>query len=127
MYSPIIHRTLENEVFVTYQSLSAKKKALQVKPKAIPKINKWINAKENEQFVNQVKQMLTIYEQPLIDRKMDRIELLNTVLECITVLKTDLLKDIRSKMKNWNTVKLWRYSFSAAPRRHFGHTQCLPR
>ena len=101
MYSPIIHKTLENEVFVTYKSLSANKKALQVKPKAIPKINKWINARENEQFINQVEQMLTIYEQPLIDRNMDRIELLNTVLECITVLKTDLLKDIRSKMKNW--------------------------
>ena len=45
--------------------------------------------------------MLTIYEQPLIDRKMDRIELLNTILECMTVLETYVLEDIRYKMKNW--------------------------
>lgn len=101
MYSPILKKTLENEVFITYQSLGNNKRTLQVKPKAIPQIKKWIKANENNQFVNQVKQILEVYEQPLIDLKMDRIELLNTVLECIVVLKTDILKDIRAKMKNW--------------------------
>jgi hypothetical protein len=105
MYSPILQKTLENEVFVTYQKLSNNKKTLQVRPKAIPKITKWINTTKNEQFVNQVKEMLTIYEQPLIERKMDRIELLNTVLECMAVLKTTALKDIRTKMENWKMME----------------------
>lgn len=101
MFSPILQKTLDNKVHIEYRQLDNNKKSLQVKPKAIPEINKWINAKENKPFVNQVKEMLNIYEQPLIEKSMNRIELLNTVLECMVVLKTTALKDIRTKMENW--------------------------
>ncbi len=45
--------------------------------------------------------MLDIYEKPLINKDMNRIELLNTVLECMKALGTNNLQTIRNKMEQW--------------------------
>lgn len=56
---------------------------------------------ENKDFVTQVHWMLDLHEKPIINRDMNRIELFNTVLECMKVLATDNLQAIRTKMANW--------------------------
>lgn len=101
MFSKAIAKTIDTQRFVCQHQLDNGTKVLRVKSSAFKEVLEWTVQKENKEFVEQVNAMLDLYEKPLINKDMDRIELFNTVLECIKVLKTDSLQSIRSKMAQW--------------------------
>lgn len=101
MFSKAIAKTIDNQRFVYQRRLDNGTKVLKVKNDSFKEVLEWITQKENKQFVEQVNAMLDLYEKPLIKKDMNRIELLNTVLECMKVLESDNLQTIRSKMAQW--------------------------
>lgn len=100
MFSKAIAKTLDKQVFVTYDELDSERNVIRFNYKHLKEVTKWMNG-EGRELVKQVNDMLTIYEKPLIDKNMDRIELLNTVLECIKVTDGYDYEAIRKKMENW--------------------------
>ncbi|MCM4150311.1 restriction endonuclease subunit S [Arenibacter sp. N53] len=101
MFSKAIAKTIDTQKFIYFHRLDHGAEVLKVRPNATKEIMTWMGAPENKDFVTQVNQMLDLYEKPLINRDMDRIELLNTVLECMKVIETDNLQAIRDKMAMW--------------------------
>lgn len=101
MFSKIIAKTIDNQKFIYLNRLDNGTQVLKVKSNAFKEVLDWTAKAENKEFVSQVNAMLTLYEKPLINKDMNRIELLNTVLECMKVLETDDLQAIRNKMANW--------------------------
>lgn len=101
MFSKAIARTIDAQKFIYFHRLNSGVEVLQVRPNAFKDVMAWMIKEENKLFVKDVENMLTIYQKPLINKAMDRIELFNTVLECIKVLETDNLQAIRAKMANW--------------------------
>lgn len=101
MFSKAIAKTIDAQKFIYFNQLDHGAKVLKVKPNATNEITDWMVEPANKDFVSQVNHMLDLYEKPLINRDMDRIELLNTVLECMKVLESDNLQSIRAKMAEW--------------------------
>jgi type I restriction enzyme S subunit len=101
MFSRAIEKTIDNQRFIKSDNAQNGKKVLKVKSSCLNEVANWIKQSENKVFVEQVNDMLSLYEDPLIRKEMDRIELLNTVLECMKVLKTDNFEEIRLKMEKW--------------------------
>jgi glutamyl/glutaminyl-tRNA synthetase len=106
MYCPILEKTIKNKTFIKFDDINDDRSVLSFNYKYLKEINHWMISKdENKDFVNRVKNMLSIYQKPLIDKSMDRIELFNTVLQCMAILETDNLEAIRSKMKKWKMIE----------------------
>lgn len=101
MFSKAIAKTIDKQTFIFFNRLDNGVQVLKVRPKSYKDVLAWMVKEENKAFVTDVENMLTIYEKPLINKEMDRIELFNTVLECMKVLETDNLLAIRAKMANW--------------------------
>ncbi len=101
MYCPILTKTIENKRFIIFEDINDDMSVINFNYKHIKEVANWINAEENQEFVSQVKHMLNIYQKSLINKDMNRIELLNTVLECMNVLETDSFDAIYTKMENW--------------------------
>jgi len=101
MFSKAIAKTIDNQKLIHLDRLDNGTKVLKVRSSAFKEVLDWTVKDENKEFVSQVNAMLTLYEKPLINKDMNRIELLNTVLECMKVLETDNLQAIRTKMANW--------------------------
>ena len=101
MFSKAIAKTIDAQKFIYFHRLDNGAVVLKAKRSSIKEITNWMAQTDNKDFVSQVNQMLDLYEKPLINRDMDRIELLNTVLECMKVLETDNLQAIRDKMAMW--------------------------
>lgn len=102
MYSKAIEQTINNEKFIKFENVAYGKKVVKLHFKHLLTVSKWTREEGyNTEFTNQLKKVLNIYEHPLIDKSMDRIELFNTILECITILKTYDYAPIYTKMKKW--------------------------
>ncbi len=101
MFSKAIAKTIDNQKLIYLNRLDNGTQVLKVRSSAFKEVLDWTAKAENKEFVSQVNDMLTLYEKPLINKDMNRIELLNTVLECMKVLKTDSLQAVRNKMANW--------------------------
>jgi restriction endonuclease S subunit len=101
MFSKAIANTIDRKRFICFNKLDSGAEVLKVKSSAVKEVIDWMSQKENTEFVAQVNNMLSIYEKPLIDKDMNRIELFNTVLECMKILETDNPGAIRSKMDEW--------------------------
>lgn len=105
MFSKAIAKTIDAQRFVFPHQLDNGVKVLKVKSSSFKEVLDWTAKKENKEFVAQVNAMLDLYEKPLINKDMNRIELFNTVLECMNVLETDNLQAIRAKMENWEMTE----------------------
>lgn len=105
MFSYQIAKAIEQQKFIQFEITGNDKEVISVKPKHIVEVGKWIKNEENKEFVTQVNDMLSIYEKDIIAKKMDNIELFNTVLECIKVLETYDYTSIYTKMKNWKIIE----------------------
>lgn len=102
MYSKAIEQTIKNKKFIKFEDVGYGKKVVKLHFKHLPTVSKWTKEDDyGKEFTNQLKKVLNIYEHPLIDKSMDRVELFNTVLECIAVLKTYEYATIYAKMKKW--------------------------
>ncbi len=101
MFSKAIAKTIDAQRFVYSHQLDNGVKVLKVKSNSFKEVLDWTSKKENKEFVTQVNALLDLYEKPLINKDMNRIELFNTVLECMKVLETDNLQAIRGKMSQW--------------------------
>jgi len=101
MFSKSLAKSIDKEVYIHTSKLDNGHKVYKVKSTCYKEVTSWINNSQNKPFVDEVNEMLSIYKQPLIDCSMDRIELLNTVLECIKVLGTYEFPKIYAKMKTW--------------------------
>lgn len=103
MYCPILAKTIENQRFIYFEGVNDDISVINFNYKHIKEVSDWMKLDDdyNKNFVNQVNNMLSIYEKPLINKNMDRIELLNTVLECMNVLETDNFEIIWKKMERW--------------------------
>lgn len=101
MFSKAIAKTIDAQKFIYFHRLNHGAEVLKVKLTATKEITNWMARPENKSFISEVNHMLNLYEKPLIDKQMDRIELLNTVLDCMKVLETDDLRAIRNKMTIW--------------------------
>lgn len=101
MFSPQIKKAIEEQKFIQFEEINDNQQVLQLNFKYFKEVSAWMKDEENKEFISQVNEMLTIYENPIINKKMDNIELFNTVLECMKVLKTDNFQAIYEKMKNW--------------------------
>jgi type I restriction enzyme S subunit len=101
MFSKAIAKTIDEQKFIYFHKLDHGAEVLKVRSNNYKDVVAWMATEENKGFVAEVENMLTIYERSLINKDMDRIELFNTVLECISVLETDNLLAIRHKMDQW--------------------------
>lgn len=101
MFSPQIKKAIEKQKFIQFEEINDDKQVLQLNFKYFKEVSAWMKDEENKEFITQVNDMLSLYENPIINKKMDNIELFNTVLECMKVLKTDNFQAIYEKMKNW--------------------------
>jgi len=101
MYCPILKRTIEDKRFIYFEEINDEVSILNFNFKHVKEVSDWMKDKDNQKFVSQVENMLHIYQKSLIYKDMDRIELLNTVLECMTVLETDNFDSIYAKMEKW--------------------------
>ncbi len=101
MFSKGLAKSIDKEVYIQKSKLDKAYGVYKVKSHYYKEVINWINIPQNKLFVSEVNAMLSIYEKPLIKGSMDRIELLNTVLECIKVLGTYKFPLIYNKMKTW--------------------------
>lgn len=101
MFSPQIKKAIDDQKFIQFEEINDTQKVIALNFKHFKEVSAWMKEEENKEFISQVNEMLTIYENPIINKKMDNIELFNTVLECMKVLKTDDFKSIYTKMENW--------------------------
>jgi hypothetical protein len=102
MHCPILEKTLKNQKFFKVEGIDLDRNVLSFDYSKTKEITSWMKENdENRDFVRNVENMLSIYQQSLIDKNMDRMELFNTVLECMAVLKTDNFDKVRDKMKTW--------------------------
>lgn len=102
MYCPTLTKTIDNQKFIYFEGVNDEVSVINFKYKHIKEVLDWMKQDDyNKNFVNQINNMLSIYEKPLINKNMDRIELLNTVLECMNVLETDNFDIIWNKMERW--------------------------
>ncbi len=105
MFSPAIAKAIDNQKYICFDKTNSNYEVITCNLKHIKEVANWINNEENKEFVAQVEAMLTIYEKPLINKTMDRIELFNTVLQCIKVLETDSFDAIWNKMQHWKMME----------------------
>src|SRR5690606_20229210 len=109
MYCPIIERTIKNAKYITFEDVNDKYNVIDFNYKYIKEVTEWMKQKDNESFVSNVNNMLSVYKKSLINKSMDRIELFNTVLQCMNVLETDDFDKIWYKMRHW---KMYEDGFS---------------
>lgn len=102
MFSSQIKKAIDDQKFIQFEEINDTQKVIRLNYKYLKEVSNWMKNEENQEFIKQVNDMLTIYENPIINKKMDNIELFNTVLECMKVLKTDDFKAIYTKMQNWH-------------------------
>ncbi|HET8885385.1 MAG TPA: restriction endonuclease subunit S [Salinimicrobium sp.] len=101
MFSKGLAQSVKNEVHIKKSKLDNGRTIYKVKSGSYKEVINWMNDPQNNPFIDEVASMLTIYEKPLIDCGMDRIELLNTVLQCTKALDTYDFPKIYDKMKTW--------------------------
>lgn len=65
------------------------------------KTKNWVVQPKNKDFVFGLSKILDLYQQSPINCNMDQIELLNTVLQCITITESFDFNIIYEKMKRW--------------------------
>ncbi|MGB3491826.1 MAG: restriction endonuclease subunit S, partial [Elainellaceae cyanobacterium] len=78
MFSKAVAKTIDAQKFIYFHRLDYGAEVLKVRPNAYKDVMAWMTQEENKPFVTEVENMLTIYEKPLINKEMDRIELFNT-------------------------------------------------
>ena len=105
MFSPAIAKTIDNKKFINFENIGYNQSVLKLNYKHLSTVGRWTKKEENLDFVSQVNDMLSVYEDSLIDKNMDRIELLNTVLQCIKMLQSYEFDAIYNKMKNWKMIE----------------------
>lgn len=102
MHSKILDKTITNQKYVYFEDLGNDRSVLNFNYKHIKEVSDWMQKDEyGKDFVLKVENMLKIYQKSLINKNMDRIELFNTVLECMAVLETDSFEVVRRKMGSW--------------------------
>ena len=102
MYCPVLEKTIGNQKYIRFDNIDDEKSVINFNYKFIKEVTNWMNQDDYaKKFVAQVKNMLSIYQKSLLRMDMDRIELLNTVLECMSVLETNKFDAIWHKMENW--------------------------
>ncbi len=105
MFSDTIAQNIETNPFLFKHELDSGKKVYRVKPEAKKKLQTWIKLEENQDYVQTLNSLLTIYQEPFIKNDIYKIELLNTVYRCMSKLHTDNLDTIRTAMHNWPMIE----------------------
>lgn len=72
-----------------------------VKPNKEKEIKDALAKPENKSFVDAVKKVLTIYENPVINKETEKVELLNTVSKMMIDFQTSDLETVYEGMRNW--------------------------
>lgn len=101
MFSKTIAQAIDDNPYLLKEKTSNGKSVYNVKPSKLKELSEWMSKPENQGFVKSIESLISIYQEPLIDNDIDRIELLNTVYRCITKLETTDLDKIRQGMRNW--------------------------
>ncbi|MEL0457341.1 restriction endonuclease subunit S [Flavobacteriaceae bacterium SZ-1-7] len=102
MHSKVLDKTIANQKYVYFEDLGNERSVLNFNFKHIKEVSIWMQKDDySKDFVLKVENMLKIYQKSLINKDMDRIELFNTVLECMAVLETDDFEAVRRKMGSW--------------------------
>ncbi|MEW4925763.1 restriction endonuclease subunit S [Algibacter sp. 2305UL17-15] len=102
MHCTFLEKTIQNQKFINFNEITDDRSVLNFNYKHLKAVTDWMTLDDyNKDFVIKVEKMLAIYQKPLIDKNMNRIELFNTVLECMHVLETDNFDKIWQKMKLW--------------------------
>ncbi|MCH3884389.1 restriction endonuclease subunit S [Tenacibaculum aquimarinum] len=113
MFSNAVEKAIQNKEFIKFKKIDFGREVIELNMKHLVNVSKWTKQEGyNKEFTEQVNQMLEIYNDSLIDSDMNRIELLNTVLECIKVLETYDFDLIYAKMKTWKMEEGY-YKFKA--------------
>lgn len=105
MFSETIAENIEANPFLFKLELDSGKKVYRVKPEAKKELQTWIRLEENQDYIQSLRGLLTIYQEPFIKNDIYKIELLNTVYRCMSKLHTDNLDAIRSAMQNWPMIE----------------------
>jgi len=101
MYSDLVNDTIKNAKHIETAVTPNGKTVFKVKSSSKNELKSWMKEPGNIPFVSEVNQMLALYQQEPIKKRMNSIELLNTVLECINVLDTYDIEKIYDKMQRW--------------------------
>src|SRR5690606_6966104 len=67
----------------------------------IAELNQWMQELHNAHFLASARDIVSLYDDPLINNDLRRIELLNTVYRCIQKLGTTSFEPIYQAMREW--------------------------
>jgi type I restriction enzyme S subunit len=100
-YSPELKDDLKRNPYLISKKVANNKEVYIVNPKYSKQVLNKLSAPENKAFVQVIDNMLSIYEQPFINKETDKIELYNTVLKVAIDKRTTDINVIYHGMKNW--------------------------
>ncbi|RFS20025.1 restriction endonuclease subunit S [Chitinophaga silvatica] len=100
-YSSELKDDLKRNPYLISKKIANNKEVYIVNPKYSKQVLNKLSAPENRGFVKAIENMLSIYEQPFINKETDKIELYNTVLKVAIDKRTTDINVIYQEMKNW--------------------------
>lgn len=100
MFSPTIAKAIDTNPFLTLDDVSGVS-VYKVRFNKIAELNQWMKEPRNADFVASTRDIVSLYDDPLINNDLDRIELLNTVFRCIHKLGTTDFEPIYQEMREW--------------------------
>lgn len=100
MFSQTIAIAIDSNPFLTIDDVAGVS-VYKVRFNKIAELNLWMQEPRNADFVASTRNIVSLYDDPLINNDLNRIELLNTVYRCIQKLNTTDFELIYQAMREW--------------------------
>ncbi|MEJ5993389.1 restriction endonuclease subunit S [Pedobacter sp. Du54] len=100
-YCHELKEDLKRNPYLIAQKVANNKEVYAVNPKYSKQVLDKLSATENQEFVQAINRMLSIYEHSFINKETDKIELYNTVLKVALDKNTRDIDSIYQGMEDW--------------------------
>lgn len=100
MFSQTIAIAIDSNPFLTIDDVAGVS-VYKVRFNKIAELNLWMQEPRNADFVASTRNIVSLYDDPLINNDLNRIELLNTVYRCVQKLNTTDFELIYQAMREW--------------------------
>jgi type I restriction enzyme S subunit len=100
MFSKTIAQAINGNPYLT-QASWGDAGVFKIKSNKIVYLKQWMQEPRNAEFVAATRDIVSLYNDPLINSDLDRIELLNTVYRCVQKLNTYDFDIIYQEMRKW--------------------------
>lgn len=105
-FSTEIASSIDDNPYLAPISFGSEKTAYKVKESKLQELVEWMGRPENVKYVKSIENILDVYQDPLIDNDLERMELLNTVYKVVLDKKSSSLEIVRQGMVEWEIKQI---------------------